>query len=539
MSRMVRFVLFASLIVGSILARPAWAENEGQADLDRAIELKLSAEKASDLSEVIKLCDSAITKGLDKENTAFAKKLEASALLQRATLLAGAIFRQTPVDSQWPKFRKLALDDLEKANKLVPDQPDVLLLIARLNVLPDGDTKRAAEALDQVLALPIADPGDRVKALALRAGVEKDDTKRLALLDEAVRLAPKDADSIRARGFVYADLKQPDKALADLDKAIELEPDNASSHQARALLLAQLKRYDEALVSLDKAQQIQPDSVSPLTLRAQVHAQQKNLEAALHDLNQALSRQPDNVAVLLLRASLYVEMDKPDAALADVDQALKLKPDYDRARRLRAVLLAKAGKLDQVITELEALAAKSPKDLQLQAQLAMFYTVQKNSQKAAERYTAILAEKPDDVEALSGRANALLGLGKHAEAIADYNKALKLDPEDSNMLNNLAWVLATSPDDKLRDGKRAIGLATKACDLTEYKAAHILSTLAAGYAETGDFDSAVKWSKKAVELGKEDAEPEVQESLVKELQSYEAKKPWRERLQEGSEAKPK
>jgi len=96
------------------------------------------------------------------------------------------------------------------------------------------------------------------------------------------------------------------------------------------------------------------------------------------------------------------------------------------------------------------------------------------------------------------------------------------------VLNNLAWVLATSPDENLRDGKRAIELATKACELTEYKLPHILSTLAAGYAETGNFQTALKWSQKAVELGSEDQ----LEPLTKELESYQAKKPVRELLTE-------
>ena len=92
------------------------------------------------------------------------------------------------------------------------------------------------------------------------------------------------------------------------------------------------------------------------------------------------------------------------------------------------------------------------------------------------------------------------------------------------MLNNLAWVLATSPEDKLRNGKRAIELAKQACEVTEYKQAHILSTLAAGYAETGDFETAITWSKKAVESGGD----ELKGQLTKELESYEDKKPWRE-----------
>lgn len=95
------------------------------------------------------------------------------------------------------------------------------------------------------------------------------------------------------------------------------------------------------------------------------------------------------------------------------------------------------------------------------------------------------------------------------------------------MLNNLAWLLATSPEDNLRNAKRAIELATKACELTEYKRAHILSTLAAGYAESGDFDAAIKWSKKALEVGKNDGQ--IGEQLEEELKSYQARKPWREK----------
>ena len=105
---------------------------------------------------------------------------------------------------------------------------------------------------------------------------------------------------------------------------------------------------------------------------------------------------------------------------------------------------------------------------------------------------------------------------------------LKLQANDQGILNNLAWVLATSPDAKLRNGRRAIELATRACELSKYKLAYILSTLAAAYAETGDFAAARKWSAKAVEIG----DKEHDESLQKEQASYRANKPWRELLPE-------
>ena len=77
---------------------------------------------------------------------------------------------------------------------------------------------------------------------------------------------------------------------------------------------------------------------------------------------------------------------------------------------------------------------------------------------------------------------------------------------------------------------RAVELAKKAATATEEKQGHILSTLAAGSAEQCNFDEAVKWSTKAVELG----EGEIKSQLEKELESYKAKKPWRE-LKESKE----
>ncbi len=87
--------------------------------------------------------------------------------------------------------------------------------------------------------------------------------------------------------------------------------------------------------------------------------------------------------------------------------------------------------------------------------------------------------------------------------------------------------MANSPKDEVRDGKRSVELANKACDVTEFKKPHILSTLAAAYAETGDFENAIKWSSKAVELGEEDLKDQI-EQLKDELKHYQEGKPFRE-----------
>ncbi|MBN1912005.1 MAG: tetratricopeptide repeat protein [Pirellulales bacterium] len=517
----------------------AQTKNEGLADLDKAIDAKLNAQRIGDLGEVIQLCRSALKKGLDGEETVIAKSLLSSTLLQRAALTSTAIFGKGPPHPLWDNYRRLAMADLDEAVALTPELPEALLLIAKLQLLPDGNVEKATQSLDALLKIDLQKAGENAaethcNALVLRAGLDKDAEKQLARLDEAVRLMPDNVEVLRARGLLQLDRGKSKLAIEDLKRVVELEPENGSILEALAMVQADLKQYDEALANLEKAQRLQPDSVTPLTVRAQIHVQQKELDKALADLNEARTLQPNNLIVLLLRASLYQEMDKPDKALADLDRALQLNPKFDRARRLKAVLLMADNRLKEGIRELETLAKASPNDVELQVQLAMLYSADKQPGKAIGIYTDVLKEHPDNASALTGRANALLGVGKHAEAITDYNKAYKLEPDESGMLNNFAWVLATSPDDALRDGKRAVKLAERACELTKHAEAHILSTLAAAYAEAGDFDHAVQWSKKALELGKkENQPPDLQDALAKELESFKQKRPWRERLEEG------
>jgi tetratricopeptide (TPR) repeat protein len=492
MAKLIRAFLPAVLCV--LAAGPVRAQSEGQDDLDKATEAKLNADSLKDLSEVVRLTESALKKGLDEANTDFANKLLSSTLVQRAAEMTNRVFDKLASDDDFRQRRRAILADLEKAVKLDPKQSQAYLLIAQLNLMPEGSGKEAREALDKALELGIEEAPAHAKALVWRAGTQE----------------------------------QPEKKLADLDEAIQLNPGDSAAYEAKAMVLVRLKKFDEALALLEKVRQLNPKSLGPLVEQARVHAQQEKPGAALEDLNKALALDPDNLVVLLLRAGVYQETGDKEKALADVDRVLKLRPDLPLAIRTRAMLLAESKRLEEAIAELEKLRKIVPKDTLTLLQLGMLYSFEKKSEQAIEVYSAVLAEKPDEWRALHGRADAYLNLGKQAEAIADYEKAAKLNPKDESLLNNFAWVLATSPDVKLRDGRRAIELATQACELSEYKLAYILSTLAAAYAESGDFETAIKWSSKAVEIG----DKEHDDSLKKELESYKAKKPWRELLPE-------
>jgi tetratricopeptide (TPR) repeat protein len=463
-------------------------EEPGQAQLQQALEAKLGAESLADLNQVIKLCQDAIDAGLAEGDVKFANELLASTLSQRAELICHELFETRVTPNRGQALLRMALSDLEKTTALNAEQPEAQYLLGRLYGHL-GETDKSLAALDVAVRLTDSEPAAKSKALMIRANVQKDPAKRQADFDAAVKLTPSDPDVLRFRGMHYMTQDKLDLAIADFNAAIALDPKDAETYEARGMAEAGSGKLDESLESFSKAIEIEPKSPTALTHRARIRAMKSDIPGAL----------------------------------ADVEEAMKLQPG-SQALLLHANLLAASGKFEQALGELNVLRQVMPDSPDVLLQIAAVHQGARQPQKAVEIYTQLLGSNPQNVAAFRGRADAHLNQGQQAEAVADYEEALKIDGKNSGVLNNLAWVLATSPKDDLRNGQRAIELAKQACEVTEYKQAHILSTLAAGYAETGDFDNAITWSKKAVELG----EDPTKEQLAKELESYEHKKPWRE-----------
>jgi tetratricopeptide (TPR) repeat protein len=102
-----------------------------------------------------------------------------------------------------------------------------------------------------------------------------------------------------------------------------------------------------------------------------------------------------------------------------------------------------------------------------------------------------------------------------------------LGPKDPLMLNSIAWLQATCPGAEFRDGAKAVENAVKACELTNWKNAGFLDTLAAAYAEAGDFDEAIKWQNEAIKLLSQEGEGPPP-NMEKRLKLYQSGQPYRE-----------
>jgi tetratricopeptide (TPR) repeat protein len=534
-----QLVFVISLGTGSIAA----AASDGQADLDKATELKVTASDLRDLNQVVELLESALEKGLDADNTDFAETMLVGALLQRATAVSGALLGQALPggDRRWNEMRQFALIDLQRAVSLDDKQFEAHMLIGKLQSLPGGDRNAARTSLTKVI-----DAGDelpppvRAEAYALRGAVQRLPEKRAADFDKAIELSPENNEYRLLRARHYYTQEAWDKSLADIDEALRAEPENFAAHELRALVLLAQEKPQEALESFNKASELAPEEISPYQYRGELYRQLGDMEKAIEQLNKAIELSPENFLSLAMRAELLLRDGKPQEALEDAEAVLKIRPDFIRGHLLRAGILQELDRDDEAFAALEQLAQAAPNEPQVLLQLAVYYIEQKRVTKAIETLSRVIELDSNSAIARRLRGDMYLSAGKHAEALADFDVALEIEPEESGVLNNYAWTLATSPVDELRDGKRAIEMATKACELTEYKAPHILSTLAASYAETGDFDKAIEWTQKAIEVDKADHESAHEADLKNELATYEAKKPFREiqQLEESEEEQP-
>jgi tetratricopeptide (TPR) repeat protein len=266
-----------------------------------------------------------------------------------------------------------------------------------------------------------------------------------------------------------------------------------------------------------------PHDVHAFLMRALIRHDRGAIDGALKDYDAAIRLDPGSAAAYAHRGRARSTRD-PDGAIADFGAAIRLDPKQVAAYISRGAVWADRKGYDRAIEDYSEAIWLEPLAITAYHGRARAWSAKKEHEKAIIDYNMVIRLDPGSVPAYTGRALAWEALGAYAKAIADLDEAVRIDPGDSEAQNNLAWIRATCPDARYRDGRRAVESATKACELTGRKNAAYLATLAAACAEAADFDAAVKWQTRANALG-----PEAEEAQgAARLGLYRAKKPYRQ-----------
>ena len=179
---------------------------------------------------------------------------------------------------------------------------------------------------------------------------------------------------------------------------------------------------------------------------------------------------------------------------------LGLSPENDVALTGLAMIEVGRGQTDDAITHYRHALALRNGNAAAHYGLALALSQQRKIDEAIEHWQKSLEIQPDNLNARNSLGAALAGIGRTPEAIEQWQKTLALDPDNGNAANNLAWVLATSPDATLRDGAKAVAYAKRATNVPGGDNPLVYRTLAAAYAENGQFAEAISATEHAKQL---------------------------------------
>jgi tetratricopeptide (TPR) repeat protein len=309
-------------------------------------------------------------------------------------------------------------------------------------------------------------------------------------LDAALRLDPRYVPALIERSFLWASRNRMDLALEDVNKAVRIDPKSADALLERGVYHYRLKENHDALADLDRAWELGSRSVFIPLVRGSIHVERKQIDEAAKAFQDAIEIDSKNYDAHLMLGSVQLIRSQHNAAIQTFGKAIKLEPEKGAGYGGRAVAYMSLGQRKAALEDLNQAIRFDPMRADLFRDRGQVYAMD----------------------------------GHWTQALADMDTAIRIDSNDVEAHVSRAWTLATCPEAKLRDGAKAVASGTRACELTRWKSPRPLATLAAAFAETGDYGSAVQMQTKAIEATPV-GDP-VRDYYEASLERYRGRKPW-------------
>ena len=315
-------------------------------------------------------------------------------------------------------------------------------------------------------------------------------------LGESVMVKETAVPQVRTRRFKYTDIGVP--AVVERVNGEWLWVDVAWVKKNEVV------RLDDAPAYFTKMIERGSHVIDGYVMRGIAWLSLNHYENAAKDFSEAIRRDPTTGHLYRLRGEAEYASHANSAALADYNKALQLNPNDLLAMNGRGIALDAVGEYGKSLKQFDELLRRDPRN-------ALAYGNRAGTWWDLDEYEKCLADlnraiqlDPKLASARSNRGRWYMRHGDYTKALADYEIALKLAPREWLPYYGLARIYATAPvfEAHIRDGKKALALAKKACELSHWDDWMPITVLAAAYAELGDFESAVRWQTKAIAMPK-------------------------------------
>lgn len=295
-------------------------------------------------------------------------------------------------------------------------------------------------------------------------------------------------------GSLFSDRGYPNEAIVLFRKALEIWPNQSKDHNNIGKCLLQQGRMAEAMEQFETALQLSPNDSATENNIGAAYLQSGDVDQALAHLGNSVRLRPNNADAYINLGNAFLQKHDFDAAIQAYSATLALPCDHAETHYSIANVFRQKGQLDDAVLH----------------------------------YHLALQLRPQYAEAHNNLGNTFRQEGKIAEAIREYESALAEEPASVLIKNNLAWLLATAADARLRDGDKAVQLAEETVLATNGRDPVLLHTLAAAYAEKREFAKAVAAAQDALKIADEKGIASLAESLRAKITLYQSGSPYHE-----------
>lgn len=315
---------------------------------------------------------------------------------------------------------------------------------------------------------------------------------------------------------------KPELAAAELERALSVDPDSYSALNNLGMVLQGQGRLNEAFVQFQRALAINPDYAEALVNLGVVLQGLGRVDEAIAHYQKVLEVSPDNEDIHNNLGVALRGRGKNEEAEVHFRKALELRPGFADAQYNLGSVLNRKGHLDEAVSHFRKAIAASPGYARAHNDLGAVLQTQGNLTEAGEHYRKALEIRPDYAEAHYNLGDILAREGNPRDAMAHWREAARLRPDNAIFLSRAARVLATTPDDTIRNGVEAVDLAQRAAAMAGGQVPEVLDVLAAAYAEAGRFPEAVETAGQAITLSESQNKSALSAALRSRLELYRA-----------------